>query len=141
MADKYEDTKEEAKKPKPSKPVKIDFDIERASALLAIVKEVSEVAPGYTALSSEAMAELREMNDEIATKAAERTKKQNEELAAQGITVVGGMPVDTATAPATAIASLTSEEQKKADEKAKADAEAVAKAQPKVYEAPKGEKK
>ena len=41
------------------------FDYDRASALLNIVEKISTVAPGYTYISSEAMAELREMNEAV----------------------------------------------------------------------------
>lgn len=43
----------------------MDFDYERAFMLLSIVEKVSTVAPGYTAITGEAMAELRQMNQGI----------------------------------------------------------------------------
>lgn len=62
-----------------------EFDFERAAALLDIVEKVSKVAPGYTAISAEAMAELRQLNqwliEEQAKRKAVELRKQNEELA------------------------------------------------------------
>lgn len=77
-----------------SKPVKIDIDFARASQLLSVVKEVAGVAPGFTSLSSEAMAELKEMNDKIAEAATKRTEAKRADLAAKGTTEVSGQPVD-----------------------------------------------
>lgn len=53
---------------------KIDFDYERAGALLNIVEQVSKVAPGYTAISGEAMRELKEMNDALTKIGQNRAK-------------------------------------------------------------------
>jgi flagellar biosynthesis/type III secretory pathway protein FliH len=51
----------------------IEFDYERAAALLNIVQLVAGVAPGFTSISSEAMAELKEMNDTLFSAQRERT--------------------------------------------------------------------
>lgn len=62
---------------------KIDF--ERAAALMDVVQKVAGVAPSYSALSSAAMNELKEMNDIAAEEAAElgrqRLKAEQEEAA------------------------------------------------------------
>lgn len=41
------------------------FDFERTAMLLHIVEKVSVVAPGYTHITAEAMAELRQMNEDL----------------------------------------------------------------------------
>lgn len=43
-------------------------NFERAALLFDIIEGVAKVAPGYTNLSSEAMVELKQMNDEIANR-------------------------------------------------------------------------
>lgn len=41
------------------------YDFSRAASLLAIVKDVAGVAPQFTAISGEAMSELKELNDAL----------------------------------------------------------------------------
>lgn len=53
------------------------FDYERAGALLTIVEQVSKVAPQMTAISSEAMAELRQMNQWLIEENAKKPKDSN----------------------------------------------------------------
>jgi hypothetical protein len=62
---------------------KIEFDYQRAGALLTIVQLVAGVAPGFTSISSEAMAELREMNDKLGVLARERAEAIKAEAAAR----------------------------------------------------------
>lgn len=42
-----------------------DFDYSRAHELLSIVNLVAEVAPTFSAIASEAMAELKEINQDL----------------------------------------------------------------------------
>lgn len=59
--------------------------IERAATLLDVVQKVASVAPTYTALSSIAMMELKEMNDEAQARindiGAERLRREQEAAA------------------------------------------------------------
>lgn len=59
--------------------------IERAATLLDVVQKVASVAPSYTALSSIAMMELKEMNDDAQVRineiGAERLKQEQEAAA------------------------------------------------------------
>lgn len=41
------------------------FDVSRVQALLSVVKSVTEVAPGFNYLIGEAMAELRQINENV----------------------------------------------------------------------------
>lgn len=50
------------------------FDFDRCSQLLSIVKSIAEVAPSYVNISSEAMAELKEIDQELAEVRAERAE-------------------------------------------------------------------
>lgn len=59
-----------------------DFDYGRAHDLLSIIQLVAEVAPKYTAISSEAMAELGEINEEILEAVKARKQAADEEAAA-----------------------------------------------------------
>lgn len=59
-----------------------DFDYGRAHELLSIVQLVAEVAPSMTAISSEAMAELKEINQDILDNVKAR-KQAEDEAAAQ----------------------------------------------------------
>lgn len=44
--------------------LEVDIDFGRAAELMDVVQKVASVTPAYTALSSAALAELKEMNDE-----------------------------------------------------------------------------
>lgn len=59
-----------------------DFDYGRAHDLLSIIQLVAEVAPKYTAISSEAMAELGEINEEILEAVKARKQAADEAAAA-----------------------------------------------------------
>ena len=60
-----------------------DFDYGRAHELLSIVQLVAEVAPAYTSIASEAMAELKEINQDILEAVKARKKAADEEAAAK----------------------------------------------------------
>lgn len=53
----------------------VDFDYDRAAALLNIVQLIAGVAPQFTSISGEAMSELREMNDALVELAKRRAKE------------------------------------------------------------------
>lgn len=59
-----------------------DFDYGRAHDLLSIVELIAKVAPAYTAISSEAMAELKEINQGILDAVKARKQAADEEAAA-----------------------------------------------------------
>lgn len=61
--------------------MKSDVDFERVAMLLSIPTQVAGVAPGMTYLSSAAMAELKEINDQLAAQAKEEIKAREEEAA------------------------------------------------------------
>lgn len=65
-----------------------DFDYGRAHELLSIVQLVAEVAPKYTAISSEAMAELGEINSEILEAVKARKQAADEAAAAKAAETV-----------------------------------------------------
>jgi cytochrome c556 len=119
-------------KSEPSKPTRIKFDGGRAAELLAIVQGIANVAPGYTNILAEAMAELREMNEQVKVEAEKNAAAYREKLAASGKPVgAPGMPVYPESSPATSTTATpapppqTDEEKAKAA-KAKADADAAA---------------
>lgn len=60
-----------------------DFDYGRAHELLSIVQLVAEVAPKYTAIASEALAELGEINSKILEAVKARKQAADEEAAAK----------------------------------------------------------
>jgi len=61
--------------------MKYDVDFERVAMLLGIPEKVAGVAPGMTYLSSAAMAELKEINDEVGKTIKEEVKAREEEAA------------------------------------------------------------
>lgn len=59
------------------------FDFERAALLFGIMKSVADIGPMWTAISSEAGAELKEMNDKLVEE--QKRRKTGD--------VIGGQPV------------------------------------------------
>lgn len=55
------------------------FDYDRAADLLNIVEKIATVAPAFTAISGEAMRELKAMNDELTAYAVARAKEERAE--------------------------------------------------------------
>jgi hypothetical protein len=100
------------------------YDFTRAQALLAIVKDVAGVAPQFTAISGEAMAELKELNDALLR---EKTKIKAPAHPGQPVAhPVPSQPIDHVKG--------TEEQQKRAEEEKRKAEEAEREEERKFYE-------